>query len=261
MYNINVNVDVAAILHLIGTALLHAYRNINVSVPATLEATEGDLADVASIVGEVRRRALLPHTRRTRKPKTRPTGVRRMATNAKFPAMFRGMKRTLTRTATRTANLLGPIIGQPSNHAPSPPTSSRSSESMLRNPCTSPEVLAADVLSSKRAAPPCSCACSCATILSQLNSTRNISALLIGLSQAIANVQGKIPPGHDTCFNPNEAALVQLVRDLIIAQAAAGSIPQAAELTLVQVLVILFTPVPSSVSPDFAAVPVAVADL
>ncbi|KAJ7141177.1 hypothetical protein C8R44DRAFT_847001 [Mycena epipterygia] len=301
MYNVNINIDVAAVLHQVGTALLHAYRKIHVSVPATLEATEVDLTDVVSIVGkcaptqeeldDLNREFITVRQDEAALECAAPWGFRaikrafhikarahrmkvhavRIATNAKFRGLFGGMKRTLTKTATKTAAVLGPIIGIPlpevqDRSAPqSDPPFSRNSESTLRNPpTTSPTVLAADLLASKRAAPPCSCA----AVVLRLNPTpRDMSTLIAGLSQGIIDAQAKTATTNaEACCNPNEAALAQLVVSLIQAQATrplgVGTVPQAPELALIEGLAALFASVPSSiiVPPiDIPAPPVAVA--
>ncbi|KAJ6538838.1 hypothetical protein DFH09DRAFT_1368743 [Mycena vulgaris] len=293
MYNINV--DVAAILHLIGTALLHAYRNIYVSVPATLEATEGDLTDVVSIVGKcesehcaptqeeldslnrdfqtVRRdeaaldlaapwgfRAIKKAFLVKARAKRMKVHAMRIATNARFRGLFKGVTRTLTRTATA----LGPLIGIPlpqADTAPkAEPPSGRSSESTLRNPPASPTataLAAADLLASKRAAPPCSCA----ALISQLNTSGDMPALIAALSKGIVDAQTKAPTSGDTSCHPNEAALTQLIVALLRAQAAHPlgdkTVPQAPELALVQDLVTLFSSIPSNVA--LPTIPVAVA--
>ncbi|KAJ7658032.1 hypothetical protein B0H17DRAFT_1213335 [Mycena rosella] len=245
------NVDVAAVLQLIRTALLHAYRNIYVSVPAALEATEGDLADVVSIVG---------------KCKSAPTQDELASLNRDFLTV-RKNEATLE-TATKTATVLGPIIGLPLPEAEdlNSDTSSRSSQWTLRNPPTSPTattLAATNLLASTRAAPPCSCT----ALVSQLNpSPRDMSALIAGLSQGIVDAQAKAPAtGTETTCHPNEVALALLIVSLSTAQAAkpldAGTVPQAPELALIQSLAALFVSTPSSVAPptDITAIPVAVA--
>ncbi|KAJ7680962.1 hypothetical protein DFH06DRAFT_1164645 [Mycena polygramma] len=293
MYNVNVNIDGAAILHLIGTALLHAYRSVNLSVPATLIATEDDIADAFSIMGKCEGNQCSPPQEeldelnhdllmirqeekalesaapwsframkkafslraRAKRLKFHATMMAKMAKNARFPRLLRRVTRTLTRTATKTANALGLHSSPTDTPSQIPPASSRSSESTLRNPSESPAALT-NLLSSQTAAPPCSC--SCTSLLSHLDGTSQ-AALISVLSQGIVDAQTKAPNGNETHFHPNEAALAQLVADLIKFQAAEtlGSTLKSPDAALIQSLAMLLTPTPAPT--PLAAGPVTVA--
>ncbi|KAJ6507338.1 hypothetical protein C8R47DRAFT_1239197 [Mycena vitilis] len=288
MYNVNVNIDGAAILHLIGTALLHAYRSVNLSVPATLIATEDDIADAFSIMGKCEGNQWSPPQEdldelnhdllmirqeekalesaapwsfraikkafslrgRAKRLKFHATMMAKMAKHARFPRLFRRVTRTLTRTATKTANALGLHADTPSRNLPA---SSRSSESTLRNPSESPAALA-NLLSTQPAAPP-PCSCSCASLLSHLDGTSQ-AALISALSQGIVDAQPKAPNGNGPHFHPNEAALAQLVVDLIKSNAVepSGGTLKSPDAALIQSLAMLLAPATS-----LAAGPTAVA--
>ncbi|KAJ6625348.1 hypothetical protein B0H10DRAFT_2212019 [Mycena sp. CBHHK59/15] len=269
MYNINV--DVAAVLQLVGTALLHAYRKIHVSVPA-IQAVDADLADAASIMGKCNnehgsltddeedslKRDLFkvqqeevalesaPHwefhaIKEAFKVEARAKRLKihaiRIATNAKFRLLFGGYYEA--------------VFLQDSNKPETMPTpktettSNRTSESTLRDPPAASAAvdLVTDLLARKRAAPPCSCS----HLVSQLNpSVSDLSKLIAELSQGIVEAQSKLvsAQGAEAC-HANESALAQLVIDLLKSHQEAHltdshNTALASEAALIQGLMTLF---------------------